>query len=97
MKKKHHLTNEQKTAAVKKLNRIAGQINGLSKMIDEDRYCVDILMQVSSIHEALRGFGKTIMKSHLQTCVTSALSSKDERDKEDTYKELMDVIYKYAK
>ncbi len=89
--------NEQKEDVLRRLNRIEGQVRGLRRLVEEDTYCVDVLTQISSIHEALRGVGKVIMRDHLQHCVTDALRACDEAKAERTYQELMDVIYKFAK
>ena len=95
--KKGCITVQRKKAISARLNRISGQVNGLQKMLDDDRYCLDILQQISSIHEALRGAGKVLMRNYLEVCATDAIKStqKDEQDK--IYHELMDVIYKFAK
>ncbi len=70
------LTKERKELILKRLNRISGQVNGLKKMIENDRYCLDILQQVSSVHEALRGSGKVLMRNYLEVCATKAIRSK---------------------
>lgn len=91
------MTNENKTQALKRLKKIEGQIAGLSRMIQQDRYCIDILTQISSTHEALRGVGKIVMQNYLENCATVALRSRNKEKAEQIYKELMDVIYKFAK
>ncbi|HZT44074.1 MAG TPA: metal-sensitive transcriptional regulator [Chthonomonadaceae bacterium] len=88
---------EKKEEVLRRLSRIEGQVRGLRRLVEEDTYCVDVLTQISSIHEALRGVGKAIMRDHLQSCVTDALRANDEARAERTYQELMDVIYKFAK
>ena len=80
-----------------RLKRIKGQITGLEKMVESGRPCVEILMQISSVHEALRGAGKVIMRKYLETCATRAIQSEDPQTREDTYDDLMEVIYKFAK
>ena len=62
-----------KSRNVKRLRRIEGQIRGLQKMVDDDRYCADILTQISSVHEALRGVGRELMRNHLKHCATGAI------------------------
>ena len=89
--------NEQKEDVLRRLNRIEGQIKGLKRLVEEDTYCVDVMTQISSIHEALRGAGKILMRNHLQHCVTDALRDGDEVKAEQTYQEMMDLIYKFAK
>jgi DNA-binding FrmR family transcriptional regulator len=95
--KKGCLTKERKELILKRLNRISGQVNGLKKMIEDDRYCLDILQQISSVHEALRGSGKVLMRNYLEVCATKAIRSKKGEKQEQIYNELMDVIYKFAK
>jgi DNA-binding FrmR family transcriptional regulator len=83
--------------ALQRLSRIEGQIKGISKMVDEGRYCVEVLGQISAVQEALRGVGKLIMRNYLENCVTSSLRSGSSKKAKETYGELMDVIYKFAK
>jgi len=83
--------------ASQRLNRIEGQIKGIKKMVDEGRYCVEVLGQLSAVHEALRGVGKIIMRNYLGNCVTSSLRSGSSKKAKETYSELMDLIYKFAK
>ncbi len=83
--------------AAQRLNRIEGQVKGIKKMIEEGRYCVEVLGQISAVHEALRGVGKIIMRNYLGNCVTSSLRSGSSKKAKETYSELMDVIYKFAK
>jgi DNA-binding FrmR family transcriptional regulator len=84
-------------AAVKRLNRIEGQIKGVKKMVEEGRYCVEVLGQISAVQEALRGVGKLILRNYLENCVTHSLRSGSKEKAEETYSELMDVVYKFAK
>ena len=77
----------------KRLRRIEGQVRGLQRMIDEDRYCADILTQISSVHEALRSVGRELMRNHLKHCATSAIRS-GEPEAEAMYDELIDLMYR---
>lgn len=86
-----------KNEAAQRLNRIEGQIKGIRKMVEEDRYCVEVLGQISAAHEALRGVGKLIMRNYLENCVTSSLRSGSKKKADEIYAELMDVVYKFAK
>ncbi len=95
--KKGCLTKERKELTLKRLNRISGQVNGLKKMIEDDRYCLDILQQISSVHEALRGAGKVLMRNYLEVCATNAIRSKRKEKQDEIYNELMEIIYKFAK
>jgi len=81
---------------LKRLRRIEGQVRGLQKMIGEDRYCPDILVQVSSVQEALRAVGRELMRNHLKHCATQAIRSGG-ADAEATYDELIELIYKHSR
>ncbi len=81
---------------LKRLRRIEGQVRGLQKMIEEDRYCPDILTQVSSVQEALRAVGRELMRNHLKHCATQAIRSGG-TDAEATYDELIELIYRHSR
>lgn len=85
-----------KTRNLKRLRRIEGQVRGLHKMVEEDRYCADILTQIASVHEALRGVGRELMRNHLKHCATSAIKSGD-GDAEAMYAELVDMMYTHSR
>jgi DNA-binding FrmR family transcriptional regulator len=80
----------------KRLRRIEGQVRGLQKMVDEDRYCADILTQISSVHEALRAVGRELMRNHLKHCAASAIRG-SEADAEAMYDELVEMMYKHSR
>ena len=80
----------------KRLRRIEGQVRGLQKMVEDDRYCADILTQISSVHEALRSVGRELMRNHLKHCATRAIRS-SQRDAESMYDELVDMMYKHSR
>ena len=88
---------DDKDALLKRLRRIEGQVRGLHKMVEEERYCTDILVQISSVHEALRAVGRKLMRNHLRHCATTAIRSGDPRQAEAMYDELMELIYKHAR
>ena len=92
-----HVEPELKMQALARLKRIEGQIRGLQKMVEDERYCGDVLVQVASVHEALRGVGKLLMRNHLRHCITDALNSGDDRDREEAYTEVLDLMYKHAR
>lgn len=64
-----HRTEEEKKDLTRRLNIIAGQVNGIKQMIENDRYCDDVLMQVASTTNALKSLGNEILKSHMKTCM----------------------------
>lgn len=86
-----------KTQVLTRLKRIEGQVRGVHKMVEDDRYCADILTQLSSVHEALRAVGKLVMRNHLEHCVTDALRSGDALEAERAYQEVLDLMYKHAR
>lgn len=88
---------ELKAKALKRLKRVEGQVRGLQRMVEEERYCADVLTQIAAAHEALRGVGKLLMRNHLEHCVTDALRSGDDAMASETYEEVMDLMYRYAK
>ena len=76
-----------------RLRRIEGQVRGLHKMVEEERYCADIMTQISSVQEALRAVGRELLRNHLKHCATSAIKvGADEA--EQMYDELVDLMYK---
>jgi DNA-binding FrmR family transcriptional regulator len=79
-----------------RLRRIEGQVRGLQKMVDEDRYCADIMTQISSVNEALRSVGRALMRNHLEHCATTAIRAGQE-SADAMYDELMDLMYKAAR
>ena len=81
---------------LKRLRRIEGQVRGLQKMVEEDRYCADILTQISSVHEALRATARELMRNHLKHCAAHAIRS-GEGDAEAMYDELIDLMYKHSR
>ena len=85
-----------KAANLRRLRRIEGQIRGLQKMIEEDRYCADIVTQVASVQEALRGVARQLMRNHLKHCASSAIKSGPEQA-EAMYDELLDLVYKHLR
>ncbi len=85
---------EVKRAVVTRLRRIEGQVRGLQKMVEEERYCADVLTQLSSVQEALRGVGRAMLHNHLRHCATEAIGSGDPARAEGMYDELMDLIYR---
>jgi DNA-binding FrmR family transcriptional regulator len=86
-----------KAANRNRLKRIEGQVRGLQKMVEEDRYCADILVQLASVQEALRGVGRNLMKNHLQYCATRAISSGKPGEAAAMYDELLELVYKHLR
>ena len=86
-----------KHAIGSRLRRIEGQVRGVQKMIEEERYCSDVLMQLSSVQEALRGVGRALLQNHLKHCATEAIRTADPQKAEAMYEELMELMYKNAR
>jgi CsoR family transcriptional regulator, copper-sensing transcriptional repressor len=86
------MRNDIKTSVKKRLQRIEGQVRGLSRMIDEDRYCIDIVTQISAARAALRRAEEEILKDHVAHCVEHAIASGNKTDQRNKISELMEVI-----
>lgn len=84
---------EIKAGNLRRLRRIEGQVRGLQRMVEEERYCADILTQLSSVQEALRAVGREVMRNHLRYCATTAIKAEGETA-ERMYDELIDLMYK---
>ena len=78
-----------KTSNLKRLNRIEGQVRGIARMVEEERYCADIIIQIASVQEALRGVSRELMRNHLRHCATHS--------PEAVQGELLDIIYKHLR
>ena len=81
---------------VKRLRRIEGQVRGLQKMVAEDRYCADIMTQISSVQEALRSVSRELMRNHLKHCASSAIRA-GEAEADAMYDELVDLMYNHSR
>ena len=88
---------EIKSSNLKRLKRIEGQVRGLARMVEEDRYCPDIMVQISSVQEALRAVGRGLMRNHLRHCVSQAIRNGIPAKTEAIYDELMKLIYTHAR
>ncbi len=88
---------EIKASNLRRLSRIEGQLRGIQRMVEDDRYCADILTQISSAQEALRAVARALMRNHLSHCATHAIRNGSEEDRQAMYDELLDIIYKNAR
>ena len=79
-----------------RLKRIAGQVAGIQRMIDDERYCVDVLLQIAAVQAALDRVGKIVLESHVETCVASALDSGSRRERRQKVEELMEVFSRFG-
>ena len=85
---------EIKRVVLNRLRRIEGQVRGLQKMMDDERYCADVLAQVSSVQEALRGVSRSLLHNHLKHCAAEAIRSDDPARAEAMYQELVDLAFR---
>lgn len=88
---------EIKDSNRKRLRRIEGQIRGLQKMVEQDRYCADIIVQIASAQEALRGVARSLMRNHLHHCAAKALASGKVKETAAMYDELLELIYSHLR
>jgi DNA-binding FrmR family transcriptional regulator len=86
------MRNDIKASCKKRLNRIEGQVRGLAKMVDGDRYCIDIVTQISAVRTALRRVEEEILRDHVAHCVEHAINSGDKADQRRKIAELMEVV-----
>ena len=86
------MRQEAKAATLKRLGRIEGQVRGLARMVEEDRYCIDIVTQISAVRAALRRVEEEVLKDHVAHCVEHAIASGDKIDQREKIAELMAVI-----
>jgi len=95
---RHAVAMEPATKArtLTRLRRIEGQVRGLQRMVEDERYCADVLTQIASVHEALRAVGRELMRNHLKHCATSAIARGNEHA-EQMYDELVDLMYRHVR
>jgi DNA-binding FrmR family transcriptional regulator len=85
-----------KKTVLARIRRIAGQLEGVARMIEEDRHCMDVLLQIASAQAALGQAGKVLLRSHVETCVTEALASGRSSQRKRKIDELMEVFARYG-
>jgi DNA-binding FrmR family transcriptional regulator len=86
-----------KGALVKRLHRIEGQVRGIERMVEDDRYCIDILTQVAAVNTALESLAFKLLDDHVKHCVTDALSSGDPKEAAAKSTELMEAVQRFAR
>jgi CsoR family transcriptional regulator, copper-sensing transcriptional repressor len=86
-----------KEALVKRLHRIEGQVRGIEKMLEDDRYCIDIITQISAVTTALDAVAFRILDQHVNHCVAGALASGDEEAAAEKSRELLDAVHRFAR
>jgi CsoR family transcriptional regulator, copper-sensing transcriptional repressor len=88
---------KDKDALVKRLHRIEGQVRGIERMVEDDRYCIDILTQISAVSTALESLAFRILDEHVRHCVAGALSSGDETDASVKTEELLEAVHRFSR
>lgn len=92
-----HRSEEEYRKLMNRLKRIEGQIQGIQRMLENEAYCPDILIQVSAVNAALNGFNKELLASHLRSCVVSDIKSEDQAVQEGAVDELVELLRKLMK
>jgi DNA-binding FrmR family transcriptional regulator len=92
-----HGYEADKAALVKRLHRIEGQVRGIERMVDEDRYCIDILTQISAVTTALESLAFRILDDHVQNCVAGALASGDPEEAQAKSEELLQAVHRFSR
>lgn len=86
------MRDEVKTGCIRRLGRIEGQVRGLAKMVEEDRYCIDVVTQILAVRAALKRVEEEILEDHIGHCVEHAIATGDQAEQRQKVKELMDVL-----
>ena len=90
------LIDDEKKKILNRIRRINGQVDAVGRMIESDEYCVDVLMQISAATGVLAKVGQIVLENHLKTCVASAMTNNDAKDREEKLEELIKLFRKYA-
>ncbi len=88
---------QDKNALIKRLHRIEGQVRGIERMVDEDRYCIDILTQIAAVRTALEQVGTKLLESHVTHCIADALAAGDEQAASKKTAEMLEAVRRYVK
>lgn len=92
----HGVCPADREANLARLKRIEGQVRGIAQMVEQDRYCVDVMTQIAAVQQALRGVGREVLRHHLKHCMTEA-AGKGEKALDAASDELIDLLYKNAR
>ena len=92
----HGYTND-KDALIKRLHRIEGQVRGVERMVEDDRYCIEILTQIAAVNTALESLAFRMLDQHVRHCVAGALASGDEADASAKAAELLNAVHRFAR
>ena len=88
---------DDKKALIRRLHRIEGQVRGVERMVEEDRYCIDVLTQIAAVNTALESLAFKILDDHVNHCVARALASGDPAEAETKSKELLEAVHRFAR
>jgi len=88
---------DDKRALIRRLHRIEGQVRGIERMVEEDRYCIDVLTQIAAVNTALESLAFKILDDHVNHCVARALASGDPAEAETKSKELLEAVHRFAR
>jgi DNA-binding FrmR family transcriptional regulator len=88
---------KEKDALVKRLHRIEGQVRGIERMVEDDRYCIDVLTQIAAVNTALESLALKILNEHVRHCVVGAIASGDEEDAAAKTDELLAAVERFAR
>jgi DNA-binding FrmR family transcriptional regulator len=94
---KTHGYTAGKDALVKRLHRIEGQVRGIEKMVEDDRYCIDVLTQIAAVNTALESLAFKVLDDHVRHCVAGALASGDADDARDKTEELLAAVHRFSR
>jgi len=92
-----HGYTADKASLVKRLHRIEGQVRGIERMVEDDRYCIDVLTQIAAVNTALESLAFKILDDHVNHCVAGALASGDPLEAETKSKELVEAVHRFAR
>lgn len=93
---KHFKDPADKKKLLARLRRIEGQASAVRRMVEEEKYCVDILLQISAVQGALGKAGQMLLGTHVETCVASAFESGSQKERKESVDELMEVFSRYG-
>ena len=88
---------QDKDALIRRLHRIEGQVRGIERMVDDERYCIDVLTQIAAVKTALESLAFTILDDHVNHCVAGAIASGDGAAAAEKSRELLDAVHRFAK
>jgi DNA-binding FrmR family transcriptional regulator len=92
-----HGYGDSRDALIRRLHRIEGQVRGIERMVEQDRYCIDILTQIAAVSTALEQVGAKLLEAHASHCVADAIASGDKRAADEKTAELLEAVQRYVK